>query len=308
MKRFLIQVTIFSLIIAGFLAAGEYAIRQMPNPYKYKHRWMQQNAGSVETLILGSSHTYYGINPAMLPGKAFSLANVSQDYKYDLLLLEQYADSCKSLRNVIIPVSYFSFFDPDLECSNEWYCAIYYKIYMGIDIHPALSKYNFELSHLSVYSGKIRNLLSFSYPDIDCDSLGFGNRFTLADRQQDWESHWAEIVNRHTAKDWNNVSTQTRRLTEILTFCQSRSVNVILITTPTWHKYYENLDPRQLQKMYDIVHDLQARYGVTYIDYLKDPRFTADDFHDCDHLSTDVGAIKFTRILCRDIFRDTIAR
>ena len=269
---------------------------------------MQQNAGSVETLILGSSHTYYGINPAMLPGKAFSLANVSQDYKYDLLLLEQYADSCKSLRNVIIPVSYFSFFDPDLECSNEWYCAIYYNIYMGIDIHPALSKYNFELSHLSVYSGKIRNLLSFSYPDIDCDSLGFGNRFTIADRQQDWESHWAEIVNRHTAKDWNNVSTQTRRLTEILTFCQSRSVNVILITTPTWHKYYENLDQHQLQKMYDIVHDLQARYGVTYIDYLKDPRFTDDDFHDCDHLSTDVGAIKFTRILCQDIFRDTIAR
>jgi hypothetical protein len=38
----------------------------------------------------------------------------------------------------------------------------------------------------------------------------------------------------------------------------------------------------------------------SYVDYLKDHRFEANDFYDSNHLS-DVGAIKFTKILDNDI-------
>ena len=49
----------------------------------------------VETIVLGNSHTYYGIRPELLPYAAVNLANVSQTLDIDLLLLEYYAPRLK---------------------------------------------------------------------------------------------------------------------------------------------------------------------------------------------------------------------
>ena len=84
MRKFLIQCFKFGMLVATTLAAGEYLVRTyVDNPYKFKHEWMSRNAGDVEILVLGSSHTYYGINPALFDSKAFNLANVSQIFHYD---------------------------------------------------------------------------------------------------------------------------------------------------------------------------------------------------------------------------------
>jgi lysophospholipase L1-like esterase len=81
---------------------------------------------------------------------------------------------------------------------------------------------------------------------------------------------------------------------------RARSVLVLLVTTPTYHTYYDNLDAGQLGEMYSIIDSLKQQYHLEYYDYLKDTRFVADDFWDGDHLS-DLGAAKFTKILNEDI-------
>ena len=52
--------------------------------------------------------------------------------------------------------------------------------------------------------------------------------------------------------------------------------------------------------MYEVIRKFQKECAVPYFDYLKDPRFVADDFYDSNHLS-DIGAEKFTKILNEDI-------
>ena len=52
--------------------------------------------------------------------------------------------------------------------------------------------------------------------------------------------------------------------------------------------------------MYELIHQFQKEFDVQYFDYLKDPRFVADDFYDNNHLS-DIGSIKFTKIVNKDI-------
>ena len=47
---------------------------------------------------------------------------------------------------------------------------------------------------------------------------------------------------------------------------------------------------------------LQARFGVPYLDYSRDPRLTVEDFADLDHLSVS-GALKFSRILNEEVIR-----
>ena len=75
---------------------------------------------------------------------------------------------------------------------------------------------------------------------------------------------------------------------------------LVLITTPCWHTYYENVNQQQITKMYELIKQIQMDYNVPYLDYLKDNRFVSEDFGDPQHLS-DNGAEKFTKILQQTI-------
>lgn len=77
MKGFLRLLLTFSALVTLTLAAGECYVRHLPNPARDKHEWMLAHSREVRTLVLGSSHTFYGLDPALLGPHAFSLAQVS---------------------------------------------------------------------------------------------------------------------------------------------------------------------------------------------------------------------------------------
>ena len=300
MKRFLLLSCIVGLFVLATLAAGEWFVRSIPNPYSSKHHWMLQHADSMELLILGSSHTYYGINPLYLNIKAYNLANVSQPYKYDYYLLTHYANHYCQLHTVILPVSYFSMFGKGF-VEDSWVGNINYKIYMECPFYSDFSKYNHELSQPDVYRGKLLKVLMGEEP-LNCTEFGWGNQYTLATKSTGWEDSSAKAAaNRHTAKEWDHLEENKGYFEKIAAFCKEHNIQLILITTPTWHAYYDRLDSKQLEKMYEIIEEMKQKYGLPYYDYLKDARFEADDFWDSDHLS-DKGAEKFTRILQQDLF------
>lgn len=286
---------IFGISILVLLMAGECYVRKLPNQYKYKHQWMSENADKVQTLILGSSHAYYGINPEKMGGVAFNLANISQNFEYDYYLLRQYIGHCSNIRNVILPISYFSFFSPRFEDGDNWWYAINYKMYMNCNIHSDFSIYNFELSHPSVYFGKLRSRISFTRL-LNYTEWGMGTDYSVDNKSAAWANGKAAVA-RHTASDWSDLDENLSRLHQILDLCNEANANLILITTPTWHTYYENLDKRQLAKMYEVIDSFQQENPlVKYYNFMTDGRFAADDFYDCDHLSN-LGADKFSLIL-----------
>lgn len=300
MKRFLLLSCMIGLFLLATLAAGECFVRNIPNPYSSKHHWMLQHADSVELLILGSSHAYYGINPLYFNIKAYNLANPSQIYIYDYYLLTHYASHYRKLQTLILPVSYFSFFSRGF-VDEEWYKHINYKIYMECPFYSDYSKYNFELSQPDVYRGKLLKVLMGEEP-LNCSASGWGMEYTLATKNKKWEEFSPKAAaNRHTVKEWDHLEENKGYFEKIATFCKEHNIQLILITTPTWHAYYDRLDSKQLEKMYEIIDEMKQKYGLPYHDYLKDARFEADDFWDSDHLS-DKGAVKFTKILQQELF------
>lgn len=286
------------------LGIGEYIIRKyVPNPYKTKKEQLIKHSNEIETIVLGSSHAYFGFRPEFIP-RSFSLANTSQDYHYDLFLVEKYASKCSNLKTLILPISYFSFFSKGFEEGKEdsWTHAINYKIYMDCPFHSDFSKYNFELSNPTTYVGKLRSLISGS--KIQCDSLGWGEAYKLEDKLPTWETKDAtEAAKRHTNDDWSALDRNIADFESIVQYCKSHSVKLILITTPTWPAYYEKLDSKQLSKMYSIIQQMQEKYNLPYYNYLKDNRFEPEDFYDSDHLSN-VGAKKFTLILRDEVLKN----
>lgn len=299
MKRFLLSTFFLSVILLLTLLVGECIVRRMPNPYQTKHQQMMRHSDDVETLFWGSSHAYFGIRPEYIP-RSFNLANTSQNLKYDYFMLEQYAGQCRQLKTVVLPISYFTLFSCGFEGTDNWWYAINYKIYMDCPYHPDFSKYNLELAHPSVYTGKLKTFL-FGRQKNDCDSLGWGTAYSLASRLSTWETTDAiAAARRHTAEDWSHLEENLFFFRKIVSFCSSHSFSLILVTTPTWHAYHERLDTGQLDKMYEVIHAMQHEYALPYYDYLKDSRFVADDFYDSDHLS-EVGARKFSLLLKQEV-------
>ena len=302
MKKFLKYSLFFILPLLIAAIPVEHMIRQVPNPYKYKYEWMQKNAEDVEILVLGSSHTFYGIRPEFFEGKAFSLANVSQGLKQDLFLLKYWVDKYKNLKTVICPISFYSWFGRGLESGTESYRCRYYKIYMDCDLYPDISLHNLELSDFRTAKGKIGKVFSRS-SDPGYDEYGWGNTYKLSKKNMiKWNdgTEAEAAVKRHTAKSWDYIDQNYLRMKELAEFCKSHNIQLVLITTPCWPSYYDNLNSEQLTKMYELTHKFVQENNLPYFDYLKDPRFKADDFYDSNHLS-DVGAIKFTKILDKDI-------
>lgn len=299
MKRFIKYTFVFAAMVALTLIAGECIISSRPNSYKYKHRWMMENSSDVEVLILGSSHGYYGLQPSALHARAFNLANHSQNFEYDYLLLQLYAPLLRNLNTVILPLSYCSLFDTRFEECADWWYAINYKKYMDIDVHSDFSKYNFEFCNLPVYSGRLIKVLSGGELPM-CDSLGFGVGYTIPARSATWKEDAQMTVDRHTAANWDAFDYNAGFLRKIAEFCNERSINLVVVTLPAWHLYYNRLDDAQVEKMYQTVNAMQREYGFRYLDYLRDGRFVGDDFYDVDHLS-DVGALKFSSILKEDL-------
>ena len=302
MKRFIIRTVLLILIpTITCVVLCEHFLRKIPNDYSFKSEWLAKESSSVEVLSLGSSHGFYGINPVFFSEKAFNAAHVSQTIRYDHFIFTKFVDEMDSLKILVLPLSYGSFFDV-LENSIEDWRVKYYSIYYGCNFHRFEPKYNLEIYYgmqfINVYNsmlGKVNHRT--------CNELGWGTTYKFEERSEDWEETGETAAKRHTSDLMDtSVFEESKELVEdIILKCKQKNVQVILLTIPTYETYRENLNPKQLvlttescvcwEKQYDNVH---------YLNLIADDRFGPDDFFDADHLN-EFGAEKLTLILQQTI-------
>lgn len=294
MKKFLISILWFSLAIIIILAALEIFVRGIPNSYSEKDKVIHSDGKGVSTLILGSSHTYYGLMPSEFGDSTFNLANISQTPEYDLLLLKHYLPLMPNLKRVITSISYFTYVEPNLG-EGEDKLAIWYNTRMGIPPPKGGFLYNFEIYNREAFFGRLRNIV-MPKPSNHCDSTGFGVNYSFENRDPYWENGGEERARPHTLvalERWKEVVAVQN---EFIDLCRKHGIEPVFITTPGWITYRSHLDPNQLRDMRNGVAWLVDNKKVRYIDFLSDKRFINEDFYDCDHLC-DRGARKLSKIL-----------
>ncbi len=291
MRRFLLKSLAVLLPVVMFFAVCEFSYRAVDNDYKFKNSWLKHNANTVQVLSLGSSHTYYGIDPSCFDFVTFNAAHVSQDFHYDLLIFDKFIDHMESLRFVIIPVSYFSPYY-SLEKEGDAWRSYYYHIY-----------YEGTLG-LKIYNGQQfkRSLGNFihKYNDLNCSALGQGTLYRYSERCEDLGGNGLQRASDHTKQTLDNdlYLYNLNKVRQIIKSCDERSVSVILLTTPTYITYRNHVNGEQLDKMFEFCNALVSEFeNVTYLNLWDDARFNADDFYDSDHLSCDVGAVKLSNIV-----------
>jgi hypothetical protein len=228
----------------------------------------------------------------------FNLSNSSQSIHYDRFLLTKYGAKLKNLKILVYPISATSFFfNPDMDATF----AYNYRIYLGCTDHPIYSKYNWEFCRPDVFIGKIEAALMGKVRT--CNLLGFGTDYTLASKKiaNQEELTALDRAKYHTIDDWQFYDANVKDFVWILNYCQEHFIQVVLIRTPLYRKYFEALPQNQLVKTKETLDSLAQFYDFKRLDYAQDPRVqSSDDFFDCNHLS-DVGSKKFSLILKEDL-------
>ena len=292
MKKFLIKLSCFALPWLILSVLTEVYVESLPNIARDKHQWMLQHAEEVKTLVLGHSHTLYGIRPDMLGEGAFSLAQQSQTYRYDRYLLTHYP--LKQLKTIILPFNYSSLWEDFEHQPNEEFQAMRYRIYMDCDIHPRFSWYGFEIMSMPLIREKLKSL--YTPQQNQWDSLGWATEYTYEAREGQWDNGKTRAEG-NTYTDSTLVSLNEGFLKEIFDECRNRHVKVLLLNTPVsktfkkWEAKRQNdINNRVLKRL------LKCYPEVIYLDLETDHRFTDKDFYDGDHLNT-IGATKLTQIV-----------
>lgn len=287
------RLPLFALLVLVPFAAGECYVRSLPNPAKSKHAYLSRHSGEVEVLVLGSSHTFYGICPELLGRHAFSAAQVSQTWRYDNWLLYHYP--FPRLRAVVLPVSDFSFYE-NLEGGNEWYLANRYRLYMDCDIHPRGSVYDWEITAFPVFCEKLKSL--WQPPKLTWSATGQGLNYTKAARPENWDNGLARARS-NIYRDFSAAPEMEGYLRSIADYCRKKGVRLLLVTTPLSKSYRENQDVVQGMDTRRRLDRFLREYPETYyVNFRDDPAFGAEDFYDADHLNLD-GAKKLSRSLRR---------
>ena len=294
MKRFIIHLLKIIIPILFFFLALEMAIRKIPNDYQLKKEYLDKNATQINTLILGSSHTFYGINPAFFSNKTFNAAYVSQSLDLDYEILKKYDSKLKNLQTVIIPISYFSLFET-LETDIEKWRIKNYVLYYGLENKYQFTD-NFESlnNHITRNIKKIVKHYAFNTSFITTSNLGWGTNFNAKTKKP---FKGAFTAKKHTVKNFNLYAENLKSVHKIITLCKKNKINIVFLTTPTHQSYYQNLNKIQLEKTTKTISELVKKNpNCNYLNLLKSEVFTNKDFYDADHLN-EVGAEKLSILL-----------
>lgn len=298
MTRFLFKLVLFVLPLALAVAALEFGVRSIPNDYAYKNGYLEQNAADLEILVLGSSHTFFGIDPEHFSVPAFNAAHVSQTFNYDYLIFDKFSPVCTNLQAVVIPVSLFSLYS-SLEDSLENWRIKYYNLYYGRS-HSASPWDRFEIigtPPLTLIEQVARYTLSGGRTTKRTVSeLGFGVKFPEG-HQIDLAQSGIWAAERHMNAKTNRFEENLAYLERIVADCQARGVDALLFTPPAYSSYVENLSQEKIDLLHSTVDSIVAKYpNAAYHDLLADQRFLEADFADGDHMNKQ-GAQKLTRII-----------
>ena len=272
----------------------EISLRKIPNDYQLKKEYLDKNASEINTLILGSSHTFYGLNPEYFSKKTFNAAYVSQSLDLDYKILKTYESKFKNLKTVIIPISYFSLFET-LETDIEKWRMKNYVLYYDFPIKTDLNN-QYEIFNSDIKSNLKKTIkhyfLNKTY--ITSSNLGWGTNFNSKDKK---EFKGEITAKKHTAKNFDLFENNLKSLQNIINLCRKKNISIIFITTPTHSSYYQNLNQIQLEKTLKTIKNLVlTNSNCTHINLMYSNSYNNDDFFDADHLN-EKGAKKLSLFL-----------
>ena len=289
MKRFIIKILFLLLPVVIIAVSMEFMLRNIHSDYIYKKNYLDHHSKEIQILILGSSQAYFGINPDFFSQNTFNACHVSQSLDWDYEILKKYQNNFNNLKVIIIPIAYHTLWGM-LEYSVESWRIKSYAIYYGIDTKSWMNNSELLNGKLGVNIKRIYNYYIKKDKEIIYLERGWGTLFNAESTDDLIESGKYRALghtsNIHSKEEMKVFTENLDILNSIAEFCNRNDVKLLLVTTPVFHSYKDNLNKEQLNTMINTMNDFAKKHSnCQYLNWHEDSDFIAEDFHDADHLS-----------------------
>lgn len=295
--NYLRKILFFSLPVIILFLVVEILLWLIPNDFSYRYNRIIAKSDSIENLILGGSHAYYGLNPSNISPVTFNLSYVSQSLQLDYLVLDKLIDSLPKLKCVVIAVSYATFPQTWEEGEQKWRKYYYYRYYHIKPLYESwIHKYYPEIAFIP-FSKCLSKIVDFikGRSLITCTDYGWCPGYKTSYKLKDIEKKAEMAASRHEHGTMN-FTPGIEMLNRILKLCRKHDIEVILVTFPSRPEYRKYVNQAKFEKMIKVSEEYSKNNTfVKYYNYSEDKRFIPDDFYDSDHLNTR-GAEKFSEI------------
>jgi hypothetical protein len=308
MRLFLKYIFVFLIPIFSYFIFFEIYLRGINTTYKIKEKELISNQNKIELLILGNSHSVYGIDPNQFDLIAYNLANVNQSLYFDKRIVLKHIDELTNLRFVIISLDCHSlYFSSQTIIRDTWSYyghGIEYKNEM-----PNLSK----ISYLNGYTNKVAiNFLekdfSKKYNKIKAIDVEEG-----VDLNEKITKGWfslngtnKKIMNEENyqirANLFNEIIKNSTEKKEILNDLEdfifqlkARKITPILLTIPCFAPFRKQLNDTLIEQTTKDIINLANKNNIRYWNYFGLP-LDETNFYNCDHLNY-YGARIFSKTL-----------
>lgn len=297
MKSFLIKVLwgcTLSLVLVGlfhWFALSKYEPTRIPRIKK--HLFNSYNEKSVN-LVLGSSHTFHGINSSKLGKHWFNLASFSQSFYEDYTIIKTISIS-KQIDSILLPINYFANFNNlrDNPVTGERMRLFDYKGVYPVEYNLGISTIRNQLTY---WSAAYKAVFTNFYMHYRFDKLG-----NMTDRciQRKWAiAGGASAFKRHNQNV--DFSKTNAWLDSIIGFCKSKNVRLIFVISPMTKNYEFSMEQANMTRFYEVfLNRLQAKTKdlSIWIDGRElFPQNQEIYFRDADHLSS-CGRDSLTKVI-----------
>ena len=303
MKKFLINTAVVCGLVLVMFVAVELLLLTQTNVYSYKRQYIENHLNTLEIVFFGNSHIEEAVKPELVGENCFNLAISGRSVVYDVELAKRYIPKMSNLKTVFMPLDYPKF-SLGRGVKNEYekrvremdFASLYKCMYTKyMDIHVDGIWYwseilNSELNYMTrFFKSAVRNR--------ECDSLGY-IALDVSKRSPNWEyRNMPPIIDVSKPIDtvqFNILKSQYRTFAELT---KNAGVRLVLLGTPLYKTYLDDLNPAVLNEIESFVADLQRDFSnVEFFDFTADKDFLPEDFDDASHLM-DSGAEKFSKKL-----------
>lgn len=300
---------VLSLILLApiLLLFFELMSRNIENVYTRKYKFFAEQSTEIKTLIIGSSHPLYGVDPDYFTEKAFNISLVSQSFVYDYELLKYALPKLPNLKRVLISISTFSMHvevgkDTDKGPHARKY---FYKHYTPIGIPMRYfdkEKNNYSTFKYYFIFGTVQLKGLFNYyfgleksPPITDGGFLFDKEIATAEKLV---SSAKVSSKRHRIQEIGKNISVLPYFIKILDLLKKHNIEVILYAMPAHEEYIKLRGLKVFEEYFQFVAEIAASRNIPFYNYFFGKEFGFEEKHyrDSDHLNID-GAEKFSKLL-----------
>lgn len=299
MEAFIKKTGVIIFFICGILVFILLCL-QIDFTYSEKRRLFEKEKFSTSAIIVGTSHSYWGIISNKMPLPTINIAEINKPLHIDLSVLENQFHNFYKLKYIIIPIDYFTLF---YSGQNDPYSARYYHHWGLVDqvkyFYPnPLSKSHF---HLTTCGINPKEFFLFTN-DINKGYLPKGENFGLLSEKEKINSARIRISNWH--KYWFDFNYSEKIVNRLISFskiCKKKGIKIVFVTMPVSRamRKQERVSVKIMNR--NLLYKILNQTGDFYINLNEDGRFNSDKlFADCDHLNSS-GAVIATKVISNHI-------